>query len=246
MSPLKLINHSQSHVEHSIAGIGAQSSGSACFAGSDSTVSGQVKSMPVQVRFLPVLKPAEPGTRLFFDRARGVELVELPPEDKTSNQLRSRFPLSVPCCEVGQQPGLTVDNELHDHNLSVTPTSTCQEVRDVDKDGKSKCSRTKRASDKRKKYRRNRIERNRVALLEFAFEMLRGRIPPEYLPYQKRRLSQVQILTLATRYIRDLTDLLAQEGVPVREKHESGWSEPALPEWNAGIALPCTEGTVFK
>ena len=244
MSPMKLINHSQSHAEHSIASNGAQRYGSACFTGS--TVSGQVTSIPVQVRFLPVWKPAEPGTRLFFDRARCVELVELPPEHKTSNRLMSRFRLSAPCCEVGQQPDLTVDNELHDHNLSVTPTSTCQEVRGMDKDGKSKCSTTKRASDNRKKYRRNRIERNRVALLEFAFEMLRGRIPPDYFPCQKRRLSQLQVLTLATRYIKDLTDLLAQEGVPVREKHESGWCEPALPEWNAGIALPCTEGTVFK
>lgn len=221
VSPSKLINHSQSLVEHSNAGIGAQSSGSACSAGSDSTVSGQVKSVPVQARFLPVRKPAEPATQLFCDGTRCVELVELPPGDKTSNRLISSIRLLTPCCQVGQQPGLTVDNELHDHNLSAAPTSTCQEVRDENKDCESNCSTTIRPVEKQKKCRRNRRERNRMALIQFAYEMLRGRIPPDYLPYQNKRQSRLKILTQATRYIRDLTDLLAQEGDFAREKHTS-------------------------
>ena len=203
VSPSKLINHSQSLFEHSNASIGAQSSGSACSAGSDSTVPGQVKSVPVPARFLPVRKPAEPGAQLFFNGTRCVELVELPPVDTTSNRLMSRFRLSIPDCQVGQQPDLTVDNELHDHHLSEALTSTIRTI------------------DQQKKCRRNRRERNRMALMEFAYEMLRGRIPPDYLPCQNRRLSRLKILNLATRYIRDLADLLAQEGNFAREKHTS-------------------------
>ena len=221
MSPSKLINHSHSLVEHSIASMGAQSSGSVCSAGSDSTVSGKVKSMPLQVRLLPVQKPAEPDTQLFFDKARCVELVELSPETKTRNLLMSRFRLSTPHCQVGQQPDLTVDNELHDHNLSETPTATYLEVRDGKKGCESNYSTTIGPNDKEKKCRRNRRERKRMALMECAYEMLRGQIPPNYLPCQKRRLSKLKILTLATSYIRDLTDLLEQEGDIAWEKDTS-------------------------
>ena len=232
MSPLNLINHSQSRVEHAIASIGGQSSGSAYFAGFDSTVPGQVKSMPLPVRFLPVGKPAEPGVQLFFDRTRCVELVELPPCNITGNQLMSRFRLSTHRRMVGQQPGLILNNELHDHNLSVAPTLTYLEVRGEDKDCKSNCSTTPR-DDKRKKCRRNRKERNRLALLDFAYEMLRSRIPPDYLPCRKKRLSRLKILTLATRYIVDLRELLAQEEDFVREKRTSP----------AGVSQQCQSGS---
>ena len=228
MSPLKLINHSHSpsHVEQSIASNDAQRSDSACFAGSNSTESGQVKryislELPLQVVFLADCTSAEPSTQLFLDKTRSVELVELPPGDETGSQLMSGFRLSNHRGEAGQQSCLPLDNELHDHNSSVAPASTGQEVSGEDKDCEVNFSAIIRAIEKQKKCRRNRRERNRIALMEFAYETLKSRIPPEYLPRQKRKLSKLKILTLATEYIRNLTDLLAQEEEFAREKPTS-------------------------
>lgn len=240
MSPLKLINHSHSprQVEQSIASIGAQPSGSAYFAGSDSTESGQVKryishDLPLQVVFLADCTPAEPSTQLFIDKTRSVALVELPPGDETGSQLMSSFRLSNHRDEAGQQSCLPLDNELHDHNLLVAPASTGQEVSGEDKDCEVDFSAIIRAIEKQKKCRRNRGERNRLALMEFAYETLKSRIPPEYLPRQKRKLSRLQILTLATEYIRNLTDLLAQDEDFAREK-------PISP---AGVSRYCQSGS---
>ena len=51
-------------------------------------------------------------------------------------------------------------------------------------------------------------ERNRVAVLTHGYEQLRSRIPCYYLSRPRNKLSKLQILTLATRYIKELTDLL--------------------------------------
>lgn len=219
MSPLKLMNHAPHHDGQSAA---SQSSDSGYAVGPDTGTPRQ-GGIRRSVRpgkswlkpLLPSLELADPGSQLSFDKKRRAGLVKLMAEAATIDPPTSRFRLPVydrASDQYCNQPP-SVTKKLHDNKLSVASTVVKPDIKREDTGSAGRSSaRVFRGRSREQLLCRNKRERDRVALVNFAYELLRSRIPQYYLPRARNKLNRAQILTLATSYIKDLTILLEQDG----------------------------------
>ena len=217
MSPSKLMNHAPHHTEQSAV---SQSSDSGYAAGPDTGTPGQggihrsVRlGKPWLKPLLPSLGLADPGSQLSFDKKRRAGLVKLVTEAATVGPPPSRFRLPVydrASDQYCNQPR-SVTKKLHDNKLSVASTVVKPDIKREDTGSVGRSSTRVLTGLSREQLCRNKRERDRVALVNFAYELLRSRIPQHYLPRARNKLNKAQILTLATSYIKDLTILLEQD-----------------------------------
>lgn len=220
MSPLELMNDSPCHIQPTVNQINPQSSvpgysvdrdanrpRQGNFARSVSHVS------PFREPILPSLRPADPdSSQLFANKSRWPGYVEDLPKGETADDGLSDFRLPTYDQAFDQYLGQTPPGrkKLQGGGILMISTSANRGVK-----RKNECSEDNQPKnflsiEQRERHREG--ERNRIAILAHGYEQLRSRIPCYYLPCPRSKLSKLQILTLATSYIKDLTDLLAQEG----------------------------------
>ena len=212
MSPLELKSDSLCHLKPAVAsssGPGQCSDASrpeqACFARSVSHVS--ACGQPT----LPSLRPADPGgSQLFFDKSSWPEYVEVVPRGETVDDLLSDFRLPPYDRSFDQYLGLAPAGreKLQGSGNLMFATSADRGVKR--KNQFSEGNEPKYFLSIDQPVPHNVREQRRVAILKHGFEQLRSRIPWYYLTCPREKLNKFQILTLATCYIKELTDLLQQ------------------------------------
>lgn len=218
MFPLGLMNDSPCHFEQSVAIIDTQSSSPGCLVGFDASAPRQrhlswyVRHVnPLPELLLPRLRSADPDSQLYSDKNRFPGHVNLLFNDETVVPpiLDSHF--SVYDHDFDQYLGLTppVGHSLRNNGSSVESTFTDRRVKRENIKSESK---TKYYRNPQQRQRHCVAQREYRAKMKRGFELLRNRIPQHYLSSPRPKISKVNTMTLATRYIKELTDQLAQKG----------------------------------
>ena len=210
MSPLELKSDSPCHFRPAVAssaGPGHCSDASRpeqlCFTRSVSHVSSC--GQPT----LPSLRLADPdSSQLFFDQSRWSEYVV--PEGETVEDLLSDFRLPPYDRSFDQYLGLMAvgREKLQVSGNVMVATSADRGVKR--KNQFSEGNAPKYVLSIEPPVPRNVRERRRVAIMKHGYEQLRSLIPWYYLNRPREKLSKFQILTMATTYIRELTEQLRQ------------------------------------
>ena len=220
MSPLELMNDSPCQIKPAVASTDPQSAGPGYSVGCDASRSKQgcfSRSVshvsPFREPILPSLRPADPGSsQLFSDKSGWPGYVEVLPKDETVDDLSPDFRLPAYDQTFDQYLGLSPPGKKKLQGSGILMVSTSADRGVKRKIQFSEGNKPKYYPTIEKHELHSERERNRVAILAHAYEKLRSRIPQHYLPCSRNRLSRFQILTLATNYIKELTDLLSQGG----------------------------------
>lgn len=216
MSPLELMNDSPCHIKPAVASADPGSSGpgnsdasrpeQVCFARSVS----HVRRQPI----LPSLSLADPGSsQLIFDQSSWPGYVEVVPEGETVDDSFSDFRLPPYDQAFDQYLGLAPPEKkkLQGSGIVMAATSADRGVKRKNQFCEDNAPKYFFSNESRES--RNERERRRAATITHGYEQLRSRIPDNYLPRSRSKLSKLQILTSAITYIKALTNLLRQGDV---------------------------------
>ena len=219
MFSLGLMNNSPCYLQQSIATIDTTSStSSGCLIGFGASFPWQrqfprnvshIKPLPEP--FLPSSRPADLNSRLSCKK-NGLpgDGDSLSKETVDLSQVSFCFPAYDHAFDqyLGLNPPRS--DKLHNNGSSVSSASGEQRVKR--KNNNSKSNRQKYVLSSKQREKHCVVQRRHRAMLKCGYEQLRNQIPGHYLSCPRLKMSKIKTLTLAIRYIKELTDQLVQEG----------------------------------
>ena len=220
MSPLALMNDSP--YRPTVASSDPRSSGPAYSVGWDASKPGQEcfarsvsQASPIGKPILPSLKAAGPGTGQLLSESSWPGYVEVLPNGETVADLISDFRLPSYDRTFDQYlgPSSSGREKLQGSGILMVSAPANRGIKRTNQSSEGSERKHFLSIEERQQRELHRDrERHRVAILTQGYEQLRSRIPWQYLPGPRNKLSKLQVLTLSTEYIKDLTNLLKQGG----------------------------------